>query len=481
MLANGLQTFSGPKNIHMEGNNFSARIVLDKRYRKKGNLYALVVRVIVNRKPFNVPLHHSIEEKYWLEEKEQVSTDCKTIRNITRLNNYMLKKKTVITDRLLALEEEDLLSTLPLLDIKQRVSGRTRKSKGLMLLAYLRVVIQQKEAEEKFSAAAKREQLLSSLIKFLSGRDLLLKQVNYTWLEKYDAWYLAQGNCLNGLSFYLRTLRNIFKVAIKAKLLDPKYYPFSEYKIKTEETRKRALKQADLKKFMDFAPQTPEDKKAKGDFLIMFYLMGINFADLCRLRISDIRDSRIEYKRGKTKKLYSILIHAKLKKLLAPYITGKKDNDYIFDVITSEDAKKQHNEINNALYKYNGRLKEIGKLCGIKTKITSYVSRHTFATLAKYLGIPASVIKEYLGHSTEQQTQTYLDSFENEVLDHHHAVMLETLDKQFEDMESGQPDKEKEKEKIRTMVGESGIPLERWKQIIAGLTTTQSGKEMFAA
>ena len=134
MLANGLQTFSGQKKLHMEGNSFSARIVLDKRYKKQGSLYALVVRVIVNRKFFDVPLHHSVEEKYWQKAKEQVSTDCKTIRNIIRLNNYMLKKKAVIIDRLLALEDEGLLTTLSILDIKQRVSG---KNKWLMLLAYL--------------------------------------------------------------------------------------------------------------------------------------------------------------------------------------------------------------------------------------------------------------------------------------------------------------------------------------------------------
>lgn len=91
------------------------------------------------------------------------------------------------------------------------------------------------------------------------------------------------------------------------------------------------------------------------------------------------------------------------------------------------------------------------------------------------------MIKEHLGHSTESQTQTYLASFENEVLDHHHAAMLETLDRQFQAMEAVQPDKNEEEEKIKALIGESGISFEKWKQVISGLTAIQSGKEIFAA
>ena len=65
----------------------------------------------------------------------------------------------------------------------------------------------------------------------------------------------------------------------------------------------------------------------------------------------------------------------------------------------------------------NDDLREIAKLCHIEENLTTYVARHSAATVLKRIGVSTSVIKELLGHETEEITQTYLDSFENTVLD----------------------------------------------------------------
>ena len=53
----------------------------------------------------------------------------------------------------------------------------------------------------------------------------------------------------------------------------------------------------------------------------------------------------------------------------------------------------------------------------IELKISSYVARHSYATVLKRAGVSTSVICESLGHSSERVTQIYLDSFENAQLD----------------------------------------------------------------
>lgn len=40
-----------------------------------------------------------------------------------------------------------------------------------------------------------------------------------------------------------------------------------------------------------------------------------------------------------------------------------------------------------------------------------YISRHSWATIAKNEGIPISLISEGLGHTSEKTTQIYLNSF----------------------------------------------------------------------
>ena len=63
-------------------------------------------------------------------------------------------------------------------------------------------------------------------------------------------------------------------------------------------------------------------------------------------------------------------------------------------------------------------------LCGINAKLTSYTSRHSWATIAKRKGVPTAIISEGLGHASEQTTQIYLDSFDKEVMDEYNESII---------------------------------------------------------
>jgi site-specific recombinase XerD len=70
--------------------------------------------------------------------------------------------------------------------------------------------------------------------------------------------------------------------------------------------------------------------------------------------------------------------------------------------------------ITDVIASTNYHLKAIGESLGIALKITTYVARHSYATVLKRAGVSTSVICESLGHSSERITQIYLDSFDNE-------------------------------------------------------------------
>ena len=61
--------------------------------------------------------------------------------------------------------------------------------------------------------------------------------------------------------------------------------------------------------------------------------------------------------------------------------------------------------------------RSMGKELEIPIDLTTYVSRHSFATVLKREGVSTSIICESLGHSSEKVTQIYLDSFENSQID----------------------------------------------------------------
>ena len=80
--------------------------------------------------------------------------------------------------------------------------------------------------------------------------------------------------------------------------------------------------------------------------------------------------------------------------------------------------------LSHALRKLNYDLKQLAVYCGIKLNVSSYTSRHTWATLAKYCHFSEQLICDALGHSSTKVTETYLKSFKNDELDRANKVII---------------------------------------------------------
>ncbi|MEQ8419254.1 MAG: tyrosine-type recombinase/integrase [Arenibacter algicola] len=57
-------------------------------------------------------------------------------------------------------------------------------------------------------------------------------------------------------------------------------------------------------------------------------------------------------------------------------------------------------------------------------EFTTYTIRHSWATIAKFMGIPTEVISEGLGHNSLRTTEIYLKSFTNSVLDEANELVV---------------------------------------------------------
>jgi site-specific recombinase XerD len=106
--------------------------------------------------------------------------------------------------------------------------------------------------------------------------------------------------------------------------------------------------------------------------------------------------------------------------IIKKYESDGLDSGYIFPIlhqnIHRSEAQK-YNRKKKVLLKINKALKEIAKIIGIKANLTTYVSRHSYATVLKNSGVNIALISETLGHSDLKTTQIYLDSFENSQID----------------------------------------------------------------
>jgi integrase len=219
------------------------------------------------------------------------------------------------------------------------------------------------------------------------GSRAVIEDVDLKWLRAFDK-YLSRNQCANGRSIYLRAFRAVCNYAKNLKIQYE--YPFSLFKIKTEDTIKRSVPVNLLREFYQH-PATGDAAWCRDYFFLMFFLIGMNAKDLFIAKKSQVIDGRLEYIRSKTKKHYSIRIEPEAQALLDKY-AGKDEN--LVDIMD------RFRFLDSPLKVINRGIKDIGIIPGIGT----YYSRHCWATYAHEIGIPTDVISQALGHSSGNRT-----------------------------------------------------------------------------
>ncbi|MEM6764444.1 MAG: site-specific integrase [Bacteroidota bacterium] len=393
-------------------------ISLDTRRPKADGSYPLVMRIGHKRRTATIQLGYDIKKKDWDAKKRMVRKSYTGVSSFTRLNHRLSKIKTELFEIIRELEENEQLAKMSATDIK---NFYLRNDENSSFLAYGSRLVQDLKIMNKIGTAQSYYTTINALKNFLAIKgksELTFLQVDYSFLKSFEKAHLAKGNTLNGLGVYMRTIRAIYNKAIKEGLVDRKYYPFHDYKIKTEPTRKRAIPIEEIQKILHLdLEDTTKLFHYRNYFLTSYFLWGISFMDLAYLKVGDIQGERITYRRRKTGKLYDIKISKPLQEILSYYCQDKGKDDYIFPVLRREAIEDQYREIKWERKRYNDGLRKLAHMCGIEHHLTSYVVRHSFATQALLNEIPLKAISEMLGHSSLTTTQIYLKSLPSNVLD----------------------------------------------------------------
>lgn len=403
--------------------SLTSKIFLDPRYSKQDGTRAIKIRVTINRQSIEIPTGYTVNPKYWNVGKMEIKPNCPDYKNVTRLNRIIRDQRQNAEDKIISLQES---GTLPSLTTKEIRNYLLEKTASDGLLSYAKEVQEELMKAKRFGNARVYRTLFRSINDFLSGKDIALKTVTFKWLKSYETWYLEKDNTINGLSVHMRTLRALVNRAISEGRLSKEAYPFEKYVIRNEKTKKRAISEDAINRIKAYQPDSLQRERAKDFFLMSFYLMGASFVDLAYMRIHQIHDGRVEYKRKKTGQLHSIKITPALQQILDKYTDGKLDNDFVLNVISADDEERQYQQVRDELRRYNKRIKEIAKECCITGDITSYAARHSFATIAKYKGVPTAVISQALGHEDSKTTEIYLADFDNSTMDEFNDKILGT-------------------------------------------------------
>jgi len=417
-------------------------ILLDTR-NKKAQTYPVVIRVSHKSKWKYIQTGFKVKLNEWNKDKSVIK---KPFPNLVRANAKIQKTyaliSEVLSDHNAVIKNISHDYLVNIINTKLEENDKNQSSVNLILgvdkLTTLKnygeniVAHTRKTRTPKYANSI--QEAINYLLKFHGNNKLLLTEIDIMFLENLEAYYRMnsqRGNSINGLGVHLRSIRKIINAAIKDKTTEVtmEHYPFGShgYSIKKSSTAKRAIDLEEIEKIKNLTlePHSPLWHH-QNYFVFYFYMRGMNFIDLVFLRMNNIQNGRLVYRRRKTKrgenvKEFTIKINTEAQKILNYYTKDKKATDLIFPILEDHIDVKDDQEL-NYIYEYkrgnhNRRLKTIAKMLDIDVNLTSYVARHSFASAGLRKGLSKAEIGDMLGHTNYYTTETYLNGFEQETLD----------------------------------------------------------------
>jgi integrase len=293
------------------------------------------------------------------------------------------------------------------------------------LLAFMQNVIDLLRKTGKVRTVETYTCALNSFMRFRKGEDVSLNEIDSELMQIYQAWLLRKGLCMNTVSFYMQILRAVYNRAVDKQLV-LQHYPFKHVYTGIEKTVKRAVPLNVIKqlKQLNLAAFPPLDY-ARYMFLFGFYTRGMSFIDIAYLKKKDLNGDTLSYRRQKTGQLLVIKWESCMQQVLDQY-PSDPDSVYLLPIIKKGKGDERP-QYKNAIMSINKSLGKLSEMLGLSISLTTYVARHSWASIAKSKNIPLSVISEGMGHDSEATTYIYLASLDTSVVDNANRLILKEL------------------------------------------------------
>lgn len=272
--------------------------------------------------------------------------------------------------------------------------------------------------EGRYSTAHVYKNALYSFTKFCGTFSVSFKQITRERLRCYGQYLYDCGLKPNTVSTYMRMLRSIYNRGVEAG--SAPYIPrlFHDVYTGVDSRQKKALAVSELHKLLYNDPKSERLRHTQTIAALMFQFCGMSFADLAHLEKSALDKNIIRYNRIKTKTPMSVEVLDTAKEKMNQLINRQPClpdcPDYLFGILQGNKSRKDertYREYQSALRRFNNSLKGLARALHLDSPVTSYTLRHSWATTAKYRGVPIEMISESLGHKSIKTTQIYLKGF----------------------------------------------------------------------
>lgn len=390
--------------------------------KQKGRCF---IQLIHKRKMKTIATGLNLSTKEWDSLKEHVVTAKATpqrYKELMFIQEQLDRTVTILNEIVMRLNRMETYVTADCIVQSYREIHFTRS-----YFAIVEERIRHMEENGQKKTASNYRSTLKIFQKFRNDRDVVPEQLNGSLMKEFELYLKSNGNSLNTVSFYMRNLQAAYNFAVEKKWILRNAYPFKGGFTGEERTAKRAVEIEVIKELdnLNLAGR-PALELARDLFMFSLYTRGMAFIDIAHLNKKNVKGQLLEYKRHKTKQQIQVSLPDRGMEIIMRYACIMDDSDYLFPILYHPRRGKR-SSYDSSLRLYNQRLKEISDILGLSQPLTSHVSRHSWATLAKKLGVATYIISDAMGHTSENTTRIYLDSINNSVLDEANHTVISAI------------------------------------------------------
>ena len=279
--------------------------------------------------------------------------------------------------------------------------------------------IERLRKEGRYSTAHVYKNALLSFTTFCGTFNVSFRQVTRGRLRCYGQYLYECGLKPNTVSTYMRMLRSIYNRGVESGSAPYVHRLFHDVYTGVDIRQKKALPVAELHRLLYDDPKSERLRHTQTIAALMFQFCGMSFADLAHLEKSALDCNVLRYNRIKTRTPMSVEVLDTAKEMMNQLRNSQSSRpgcpDYLFSILSGDKKRKDeraYREYQSALRRFNNHLKSLARALHLTSPVTSYTIRHSWATTAKFRGVPIEMISESLGHKSIKTTQIYLKGFE---------------------------------------------------------------------
>lgn len=294
------------------------------------------------------------------------------------------------------------------------------------VVSFTRKLIEDMRKIGKKATVRRYDATLNSLLRYTEGKEVGWKDISSRFILGFEQLLMKRGICRNSTSFYMRNLRSIMNRAAEQGF-EVIGNPFKHVYMGVDKTVKRAVSLDVVRMIRDLdLTDRPALDFARKIFMFAFYTRGMSFVDIAFLKKSDIQNGVITYSRRKTRQQLMVRVEPETWKLIQSF--GKNETSFLLPIITDSSGDKER-QYENAYFRINRNIQKIGKILGLDTKLTLYVARHAWASIAHSNNVALSTISKAMGHDSEKTTLIYLQSLDSSSVDKANSDIIRMMDR----------------------------------------------------